>query len=80
MNTFQLDEREVESIKHEKCFLNGFSDKDGLMSVDRKILNKYPKLKNVCITHTKSFILMLQKIVVQSYLKYQAYIERLNQR
>ena len=56
MNTFQLDEHETELIKQEKCFFNKFSDKDGLMSVNRKILNKYPKLKNVCMTHIKSFI------------------------
>lgn len=58
MNQFALDEQELKSIEQEECLVNVHSQSpnNGLMSVDMFILNRYPKLKDVCINHTESFI------------------------
>lgn len=56
VNSYKLDEVEVDMSKKEKYHLNSYSDVDGYMSNDRRVLERYPKLKNVCMKHMESFI------------------------
>ena len=56
INTFELDDNEVESLKREKYSKNGFTEYDGLSSDGTNILDKYTKLKDICTKHMDSFI------------------------
>ena len=64
INTFELDDNEVESIKQEKYkdITSDISKYDGHISYDENIFQNYPKLKDICLKHMDSFIYDVLKI------------------
>ena len=57
VNTFELDDDEIESIKQEKLHaIDGIYYYNGHISYDMDVLDKYPKLKDVCYKHMDSYI------------------------
>ena len=65
INTFELDNNEIESLRDEKLYQQIKSDismYDGHISYDMDILDKYPKLKDICFKHMNFFLYDVLKI------------------